>query len=320
MSIKKHLRKIANLGIVDFETVAEVRERQADLLDGVKADGLDHAYSDGLADCQPKVCGRKHCTDACAFGARHRRAEEIVAVHRLFKAAHGPIFEVRLERQLWERRRGELRTVSLAAVKKFNSRALDTLYNRNVMAIGIVTVAVQFQAPCWTAQIHQIVVGASKTDLDRAFSNLASIKQVADQDLPHVISSVLRRDLQLRHHPFEREPWGPTPKRKHRAEFYQWVLRLDAGARMIRYGCDRHFKKLMKKERKPPPPKIPKKRPYPIWLKNHMFGSKKWEDTNPLLLVGTKPLNKISRIVDPGPDYYTDTGEPVSQHRRRKRK
>jgi len=274
-SEKTLLRRLAKLGISNFETVEEARRRQAEMLRRLEHAGFDPGYSVGFDDCGPDRCGRVNCAEACWFGTRARRMSEIAAVHQLFTQSTGPIFRVTVVRTAWERPFNELNGISITAAKQLNRRAFDGLYNSNLVAVGVfkILVALNNDGPRWTPEIHQIVAGATKSDLYTAFSkgqrgNLNFIVVDPVENLGDAISSVLKRDLEGQ--------IGTTPKKSHRAQFYSWLLRLPIGSRIIRYGCDRHFNKLSKQ------PwqrliKIPKKRPYPYWLERSMYGSHEYK-------------------------------------------
>jgi hypothetical protein len=265
MSIRKQLRAIAKLGITDFETAADARKLQADLLERLERADFDPGYYAALAYCGPSTCGREHCTDACAFGARRRRLREILAVHRLLKKTGGPVYEVWFAPRAWERPWGGLRSISIPAAKKLNARVLDKLLCPGAVAVGIVKIYSQFQESTWTVEVHELIAGVDKAELDRVFAGVAHVKAPKPQDVGQAISNVLQRDLDV---------WKgfSTPKAKRRAEFYKWTLNLPVDARIIRYGCDRHFNKLHKKPRTIRP-KVHKKRPYPYWLQRYMFGT-----------------------------------------------
>jgi hypothetical protein len=297
MSIRKQLREIAKLGVVDFETEDKACALQADLLERLERADFDPGYYAGLSDCRPDRCGRKHCTDACAFGARRRRLQEILAVHRLLKKTGGPVYEVWFTRPVWERPAGELRSIKIATVKKLNARVLDKLSSPGAVAVGAVK-ASSPQEPTWTVQVHQVIADADKADLDRAFVGIAYVKPLKSHDVAQAIARVLRRDLDV---------WKglSAPNTRRRAEFYKWTLNMPVDARVIRYGCDLHFKKFHKKPRTIRP-KARKKKPYPYWLQRHMFGQGKWADVDPHSMT-YKPKSKTTRIVDScdDDDYYT---------------
>jgi hypothetical protein len=270
-SERKALRMLAKLGAVNFDTAEQAQSRQRDLLRRLDRADIDPGYYVGLDDCAPNYCGRMKCAEACWFGTRTRRMTEIPAVHKLFTRAAGPVHVVRIVRGVWERPIGNLNSVSIAAAKQLNRRALDSLYNADIVAVGMfkMLISLENSGPRWIPGIYEIVSGPTKDELYAAFLNsrpgsldFTGIEPV--KTLGDAISDVLRRDLEGQ--------WGFGPKKSHRAEFYSWLVGLRLRARVIRYGCDRYFNKL------PKPPrlrltKIPKRRPKPYWLAPYMYGS-----------------------------------------------
>jgi hypothetical protein len=271
MSEAIFMKRLPKLGVSNFETVDDTQQRQADMLRRLEQAGIDAGHYVGFDDCGPNHCGRLKCAEACWFGTRARRMREITAVHQLFAKSTGPIHVVHVVRGVWERPFNELKTVSIAAAKQLNRRAFDGLYNADIVAVGMfkVLIALESDGPCWIPEIREIVAGPTKSELYTAFQNsrpgnLDFIRVEPVHSLGEAISSVLRRDLEGR--------IGSSPKKSHRTEFYKWLLRLPVGARIIRYGCDRYFHKLVK----PPRQRVikpPKRRPYPYWLERYMYGS-----------------------------------------------
>jgi hypothetical protein len=268
---KQLLRRLARLGASNFETVADTRQRQADMLQRLEESGIDPGYYVGLRDCGPYHCGLVKCAEACWFGTRARRIREIPAIHQLFTQSTGPIHVVQIVRGVWERPFHQLGRVSVAAAKQLNRRAFDDLYSSDIVAVGTfkILVALESSGPRWIPEIHEVVAGPTKSELYTAFQNtrpgnLDFIRVDPVENLGEAISSVMRRDLEGRA--------GTSPKRSHRAEFYRWLLRVPVGTRIIRYGCDRYFNKLVKQPRLRTV-KIPKKPPYPRWLEPSMYGS-----------------------------------------------
>ncbi len=153
-SLDQQLRKLRKLGVAKFESKAQVRKRQTDLLRRLKAAGADQDAYARLARCRPGRCARKQCIDACPFGARGFRAREVLAAYRLFKRMGKPIYEVHHTRDAWEKRKGELHRVSIAGVKKIHQRALDGLYNSEIVAVGLIKVAVQPEEPSWARYVE----------------------------------------------------------------------------------------------------------------------------------------------------------------------
>jgi hypothetical protein len=277
---KKQLRHLAKLGISNFESKAKAQKRQTDLIARLAETKIDSGYTVGFEDCGPYNCGKVNCSETCAFGTRKRRLKEIIAVHRLMTKVKGPIHEVRVVRGVWRQPAGKLREVSIAAAKKLVRRVLDNLYNPDIIAVGTFKVSVSFAdgGPFWIAEIHLILAGASKEELENVLcrnrpyrnTNLYGMTQV--NNLGQTICEVLRREPQLWQHPANNKPSSARPKKRYQAEYYMWALRRRLGARMFRYGCDGYFNPLKKRPRVIRP-KTRKKRPYPYWLTPHMFGS-----------------------------------------------
>jgi hypothetical protein len=275
----KQARRIARLGVSDFEDVAATERLQNDMLRRLERVLFDPGRLAALTDCDQGYCGRLKCSEVCQFGTRHRRLNEIPAAHHLLRKSAGPLYEVRVGRGGWAQSAGKLNRVSIAAAKKLNRWALDRLYNPDLIAVGVfkVSVAPKHEGGGWKCEIHQIVSGAKKTELEKVFStsrpavgNFLRVKEVTN--LGQAISDVLKRDVEGWKHPYRTEMTPDRPKKVRRAECYEWLLDLSADERMVRYGCDRYFNKLKKKPRVVRV-KVPKKRPYPVQLQPYMFGS-----------------------------------------------
>jgi hypothetical protein len=262
----------------------EVERLQANMLERLKRSSVDPGHYVGLADCRLDYCGRLRCAEACWFGNRHRRLREIRAVERLLQPFDGPLYEVRIVRGVWARPFGALATANIEAARQMNRRALDRLNNPKLVVVGTFKVAVapEHLGEQWICEIHEIIAGAEYSETDKgklegvfrnkrpsgSFGNVR-VKEV--DALGPVLRDVLRRNLQCWHHPYiESESW--PIKTTQFTEFYAWLLGLDPGARMIRYGCDRNFNKLSKKQRAFCP-KVKKGHPYPYWLQSWMFGN-----------------------------------------------
>jgi hypothetical protein len=316
---------LAVLGVSKFETIDETRQHQRDLLQRLRRDVIDPGFYAGLEDCGTNYCGRLKCAEACYFGTRRRRLNEIAAVHRLLANVTGPLFEMRVVRGGWAHSFGQLHNVSIKAAKQLNRRALDNLYQAGIVAIGTVKVSAipKHVGQRWMCEIHQIVAGAEKADLDRVFTPIRVPKN-SDfvlwtkevKDLGPTISCVLKRDLQHWQHPSSgNEETASRPKKVQRAEYYNWLLGLRLGARMVRYGCDAYFTNLNKPAKKLIL-KPPKKRPYPIWLEPHMFGRGRSANVDPQSMdyanktAGQVP-RRLQRVVDPPADYYDDVCDDV---------
>jgi hypothetical protein len=279
MTEKAPLGRVAPLRIAAVETAKDVEKLQKDMLRRLKESSVDPDRYAGLADCGPDHCGRVNCLEACWFGTRRRRENEIAAIRRLLQPESETLHEVRAVHGVRCCLMGDLDKVSIAAAKQVNRHALDKLYNPDAIAVGTFKVSVNTHGgmgDVWVFEIHQIVAGCDKASLEKAFasprigkfiSNTVSIKTV--EDLDQTISNVLRRDLEI----WRPQGQDPAPSRGQRLEFYKWLLSLDVRARLIRYGCDHYFNKLAKQPRlfevKPRKP-----RPYPYHLKKYMYGAR----------------------------------------------
>ncbi len=271
--------RLAKLGITDFETVAAAGRLQNDMLRRLKRARFNPSRLGGLKRCTGSQCSSKKCAEVCQFGARRRRLMEIPAAHRLLRKAAGPVYEVRVGRGAWTRPAGKLNEVSIAAAKKLNRWALDRLNMATLVAVGTfkVSVAPQHEGRGWKCEIHQIIAGVNKKELEKAFStsryasgNFLSVREVPN--LGQAISDVLKRDVDGWRHPYRTETTPERPKKRHRAEYYEWLSDLKPGDRIVRYVCDRYFNSLKKKPREVRR-KIRKGHPTPIWLHRFWFGS-----------------------------------------------
>jgi hypothetical protein len=296
MKIAKQLHRITKLGVSNFETVEKVERAQADLLDRLRASPVRSRRYRDLSRCSATRCGTAECTEACYFGTFRRRLQEVPAALRLLQKAGPPFHEVRIMRASWRRPLGQLNTASIVAAKQLNRRALDSLYDPSIVAVGTFEVAPV--PPCegqgWICEIHQIVAGAKKEDLERIFSTRRDRGEIKSRSsgpinnlmirevdaLAPKVSEVLRRDIRGWQHPWRREIPPTRPKKAERSEFYRWLLDLHPGMRLIRYGCDRYFN-LLGKQPRAIKPKVPKKRPSPWWLEPYQFGHGKWRDIDP---------------------------------------
>jgi hypothetical protein len=280
-SEKTLLRRLGKLGVSTFETVNETRALQTDLLRRLEQLGIDPGDYVGFDDCGPNDCGRVNCAEACWFGTRRRRLTEILAVYKLLQQCEGPLYEVRIVRESWRRPVGNLKANRIAAAKQFNRRQLDTLYNPTVVAVGTykVSIAPRHAGGHWIIEIHEIVAGVDKPDLERIFSVRRALPGFSDNifwakpvsDLGPTLTDVLRQDLPIWQQPYTEES-GPRAKKAERGEFYAWLLRLSPQERLIRYGCDGYFNRLANKPRLYRP-KVKRKRPFPVWLVPYMYDS-----------------------------------------------
>lgn len=280
--LDRQLARIAGLGAFVFENVDEVRRRQTDLLERLKSNAWFRSLRAKLQRCRPERCGGNRCVEVCAFADWRRRLQLIPAAYRLIDKADGPAYEVRVVRGIWARPIEELRGASITAAKQLNRRTLDSLYIPSLVAVGTFKVSLgsRHLEPHWVCEIHQIVAGAKRKELEDAFTrtwgkekydSVVRVKKI--KDVGRALNDVFKADLQGWQHPEWPDGAPVKPKKRHREEFYRWLFSLSLGERMIRYGCDRYLNRLKKKPRVVRP-KVYKPRPYPFWLRRFMFGNR----------------------------------------------
>jgi hypothetical protein len=172
MNEKTQLRRIAKLGIADFETPEDVKSRQTDMLDCLASSFVArHVYA-GLADCRDDHCGRVTCIEACWVGTRRLRLKQIPAIYDLLQKSGEPFYEVRVVRGAWIRPAEDLARANIRAAKQANRRMLERVYNPSVVAVGMFNVlkapdwatGIAEGADLWACEIHQIVAGAQKDE------------------------------------------------------------------------------------------------------------------------------------------------------------
>ena len=104
-----------------------------------------------------------------------------------------------------------------------------------VVAVGTfkVSVAPKHEGGGWKYEIHQIVSGAKKAELEKVFAtsrrssgNSLRVKEVTN--LAQSINDVLKRNVQGWQHPYQTEITPDRPKKAQRAEYYEWLLGLSA--------------------------------------------------------------------------------------------
>ena len=201
-----------------FETEDEMAELQQDMLELLKS-SVDHRQYDQLAACGSQHCGADQCMEACWFGTRRRRQREISPVYSLIRQSEGPVYEVRALRSTWARPIGRLQEVSIAAAKQSVRRAFDRL---NLPALAVVGtfkayVAIESKTLEWKGELHLIVAGAEKEELEEVLSRVGHCKNLdicvrvmPVDNLGQAVSRVLRRDLQTWQHPWQ--PWLDCPR------------------------------------------------------------------------------------------------------------
>jgi hypothetical protein len=302
---KKQFRRLANLGLSNFESIDKTQRRQSDFLKLLKATRVD---TTGFEDCDAVSCGKKRCAEGCPFGMRRRRFDEILATHNLMTRLDGPIYNIQVSRLCWASPVGKLHEISIGAIRKSIRRALDKLNNPGIVAVGAIKLSRRDDPSdrrvdvwLWQPFVRLVVAGAESHHLERALDTKRGgenrFQVNRSRNLGRVISNALRRDVYA-----SKQPWFDqlSTTKPQKREFYEWSLR--CGERIIRYGCDRYFNRL-KSTQGQYAQRSQRSGPYPTWLVPHMFGGAKWEN-NPPHSMTFEPKNKNVRMIEPPPDYY----------------
>jgi hypothetical protein len=269
-------KRVKRLGASNFESIEETARRQADMLRRFEEEGIGDGYV-GFHDCRHDHCGLVHCSPGCWFNIRRRWLMDVLAAEKLLRGLDGPLYQMWLGRGAWRQPFGRLNVMNIDAVKQSVRSRLNTRRGQNDLVIGMFKLSSKPGEDGWIGQVHAITAGFEKMhELRRAFRSMifeeggdSWIEEV--RDLPAVLVEVLRPDARVWQWP------GPDDNadrlsKKFRSEFYRWQLRHPASQRLIRYGCDQYFHRLIKKPKKTQP-KIDKKRPKPVWLEKYMYGS-----------------------------------------------
>lgn len=256
------LIRVSSEAGIALGTPAKLRKLQRDLYRQLEESNISVEHYRGFEHCGTEACGRSVCSEACFFGACRSRIREIPTIFGLLKD-NGPVCEVRILRDSWNRPVGSLCAANIPAAQQLNRRALDKLFCPDLIAVGMFKVSLHWGAPSegWICEIHELVAGANKQDLEQAIVTSGNewVREV--DDLGAALSRLFRLEVRS-WNPFGDKHPGYRLDSQYRAELYQWLLDLRPDARMIRYGCNRHWKKLTKKPQTIRP-KTPRKRPGP---------------------------------------------------------
>jgi hypothetical protein len=285
----------------------QAKHLQRQFLSRLKGGSIPRSLYSGVANCGPDHCGRDECSRACRYSTLHSDRDEVAAVAQLIRQTGQQAYEIRVTRGGWTRQVGELQAFDITVARDWNRRALNSLYNPDLIAVGMFKVSLATNGPdvFWVGEIHQIVVGETKQNLDRAFSGGRPDERIANmflatevEDLTSTIQDILKLRCQSWHDPQRADTeisWGrsewqsvpvvrPAPVTRERwDEFYAWLLSLSYDATVIRYGCSRKFNALQKKPRIVGPTIATKlkQRHSAGHLEPYQFGGPKWENRDP---------------------------------------
>jgi hypothetical protein len=258
--------ELEKFGVSEFESLAACARRQLEMVRRLEKQGYDRTLWSELSDCDSEYCTRSRCIEGCHYGTRHRRLEQIRSGYRLLEQHPGPLLQVCIVHPLWERPVGSLAEISMPAAREWNYRRLKTLDDDNVVAIGSFEVSVNRELNdelYWAGEIQQIVAGAAKDDLRKAFqigkhrrsrgSNQKLLKIIAVERFGRQLGYSVKRFVEERRAYISSETGRQArrhlpPQPEHWAEHDAWLLGLPLGARTIAYGCTRRGLKFHPRE------------------------------------------------------------------------
>jgi hypothetical protein len=257
---------MAELGVSDFESEVACARRQLEMIRRLEREGYDRGLWSDLSHCDAEYCARRRCTEGCHYGARHRRLEQIRTGYRVLEQHPGPLLQVSIVHPLWECPVGSLAEVGVPAAREWNYRRLKTLDDDNIVAIGSFEISLNRELDgelYWAGEIQQIVAGANKHDLRKAFkiekhhrsrgSNQKLLKIIAVERLGRQLGYSVKRFVEERRAYISPKTGRQArrhlpPQPEHWAEHDAWLLGLTLGARTIAYGCTRRGLKFHPRE------------------------------------------------------------------------
>jgi hypothetical protein len=269
-------QKLAELDISELQSVQHVAAMQKEMLHLLTQSPADPISYVGLEYCGPDHCGRVNCSEVCWFGTLRRRVPEVLAIRRLMGQQEGALHKIIMWKPDWGCPFGWLHYIKTGTARALMTRVFNSMCSMSVVAAGTFKVVpFGMGQDRYFSELHLIVGGADKEELERAFSPVqpdASVRIAEVIDLNETIDQVIScNTLRLYQQDDDR------PEAAQLTEFYTWLANMKLGARLFRYGCDENFDpityrkitwKPRAKKKRPGPRryyKRVKRRPYRPW-------------------------------------------------------
>jgi hypothetical protein len=240
------------------EALERARVLQKDMVRLLQQSSVDPISYVGLDHCSADHCGRVGCSEACWFGMLRRRSSTARAISRLMTRHEGPHHRIRVWKPAWDRPYGELSNADIVRTKTFVRTICNSLCDMSLVVVGAFE-AVPFSpgVPNWFCELHALISGSDEKRLEDAFSVMAgngSARITKIEDLRKAIDEIIGSHL-----PMYFSPKGSLePKQKN--ELYDWLLKLELGARIFRYGCDINFELITYRKIRWKPKPVPKRK------------------------------------------------------------
>jgi len=250
--------------------VTEIRDLQRDIADRLEHKRSSRSIGKKIANCRRGACTR--CGDACPIRAARWFQNNTASLQRLFRK-QARTRQFFLSRNSWCSRQGYLSHTNVQTIFKATRRALNTLQETSIVAVGMVDA--HWSLTEWRVGANVIVSARASIDFYRAFDRTKEIagplEIVSVGDVGEAFEQLFTSSQRAKRGGHS-EDEQVRPKNKLREEYYSWLASMKPGERLFRYGCDRHLNRLNKiLHLRPPKPK--KKRRYPTQLAPFMFGN-----------------------------------------------
>jgi len=249
--------RIESMNLGNFETYLQCLHRQAEMLKLFGSYLPDASEWRALARCDARTCGKATCTEACYLATINRRLSYLDSGLPILEAHKGPKCDVSLVHPLWEAPVGKLSAINMAGAAQWTYRRLKHLAIPGLVAMGIFEVSLNRNLGgevYWAGGIHQIIAGASESQLRRAFKIDGRHRQARpNQRMVHVTTverietqfayaqkRFVEQGIAYKSSKTGRQDRFPLPLRSEdQVEHDAWLLTLPIGARTVLYGCSR---------------------------------------------------------------------------------
>jgi hypothetical protein len=248
--------------------VIEIGDLQRDIADRLERKRSSRNIGKKIANCRRGACTR--CGDACPIRAARWFQDNSASLQRLFRK-QAQTRQFHFGRNTWSSEPGHLADANVKTIFKATRRALNTLQETSIIAVGMADA--YWNLTEWRVGAAVIVAAPASVDIYRAFDRT---KDIAG---PLEIASVtdVRAALEQLFISSQRAKRGGHSedeqvrlKNKLREEYYSWLASMESGERLFRYGCDRYLNPLKKRPRRMRL-KANKRHPNPFWLEPHQF-------------------------------------------------
>lgn len=188
-------RKMAALGVPDFETPADCTERQKRMVGRFRRRGVDQETVEGLGDCSPQVCGMFECRDGCHFAARRWRYEMVSRAADSFEQHGGPQWFVTVIHPDWSWSTTEpFDPHRIRRAHDWLAVRLERLDEPNLLVIGSWEFCLNVELDgtrVWSGHLHFIIAGPSHDALEQALTS-SKAESTAAGSKPLVINPIGR--------------------------------------------------------------------------------------------------------------------------------